>query len=268
MKITGLGQAGLLIADQKMRFLIDPYLSNYVVESGVGSAANFSRIFPPPFQPQELTGISAIFITHNHLDHCDPQTIGPILANHPQCLVIGPQPALDFLRQEGISIKQLCLAPVFKTQTIGSIRYTALPSAHYELDQDQATGQYPNLGFVIECQGNHFYHSGDTILYDRMLENLKSISLHYDFCCLPVNGRDAQREAKGMIGNLHPEEALELTDALHARLLIPLHNDLFAANQLDPQRLNHYTKEKFHHLQVKWLQPGEEFIFNKKEVGQ
>jgi len=172
-------------------------------------------------------------------------------------VVIGPQPSLDHLKAEGVSEQQLKLAHAFKQETIGGLRFTALPSAHYELEQDEITGEYTYLGFVIEAGGKVLYHAGDTILYDGMLENLKKISDHYDVCCLPANGRDAKREAMGMIGNLHPEESLELAQQLHAGLLIPMHNDMFQINSLDPQRLNDYANSHFPTQKVKWMVPGE-----------
>jgi L-ascorbate metabolism protein UlaG (beta-lactamase superfamily) len=261
MNLKFLGQAGFLIDLAGFRFLIDPYLSNYVITSGAGDAALFSREFPAPLEVQAIKNIDAIFITHDHADHCDPETILPLLDHNPGCMLIGPQPVLDHLEKEGVIQKNLCLAPVFTTKTIGSIRYTSVPSAHYGLDQDPISGEFPNLGFVLDLGGVILYHSGDTILYDGLEDCLKKISMHYDICCLPVNGRDTKREALGMIGNLHPEEALQLTDKLNAKWLIPMHNDLFKVNQLDPQRLNKYAKAHFPNQKIKWMKPGEEFLY-------
>ena len=257
MELTYLGQAGFLIKDHKNRYLIDPYLSNYVVTGGIGDPKYFSRAFPPPVQAEDLRSISAIFVTHDHADHCDPDTILPILANNPNCKVIGPQPALTFLEQRGVEASSLVLAPIEDWMQFGSIRFTSFPSAHYELDRDEESGNYPYLGFVLEVDGKILYHSGDTILYEGMLDRLKTISNHYDVCCLPVNGRDPQREALGIIGNLQPEEALWLADQLNSNVLIPTHNDLFEINHLDPSRLEDHKMSHFPHQIVKWMKPGE-----------
>lgn len=261
MKIISLGQAGFLVESEKKRFLIDPYLSNYVVSSGEGDAVLFKREFSAPINISQMKGIDAIFVTHDHADHCDPETILPILAQNLGCKVFGPQPVIDHLIREGVSLSSLHLAPVFITMTIGSLFCTSVPSAHYELAQDPITGEFPNLGFVIHCDGKVLYHSGDTILYDGMVEIIKSISNRFDICLLPVNGRDERREALGIIGNLTPVEALELADGLKTTRLIPMHNDLFKINQIEPQILDTLAKEKFPELLVNWLKPGEELIF-------
>lgn len=257
MKLIYFGQAGVLIETDEGRFLIDPYLSNSVVTSGVGDARVFSRSFQPPMLPEDLQGITTIFVTHDHLDHCDPDTIVPILKNNPNCTVIGPHPAMDHLTVVGAAREQLEIISVNTPKTIGKLCVTAIPSAHYGLDQNSISGEYPYLGYVFKLEGKVLYHAGDTILYDGLLENLRQISPKYDVCLLPVNGRDKEREALGMIGNLHPEEALQLCDQIKADLLIPLHNDLFASNHLPPQRLNDYARVHYPQLAVRWMAPGE-----------
>ncbi|PKN99929.1 MAG: hypothetical protein CVU42_06155 [Chloroflexi bacterium HGW-Chloroflexi-4] len=257
MEIKYLGQAGIQIIDHSTCALIDPYLSNYVVTSGIGNAEHFSREFPSPIDAASVRGIDVIFVTHDHADHTDPDTLLPILKNNPQCVVIGPHSSLVHLKSLGVGEGQLRLAQVFKRESIGEINFTALPSAHYEFDRDETTGEYVYLGYVIEFGGKVLYHAGDTILYEGMLENLRSISGHFDVCCLPVNGRDAGREAMGMIGNLHPEESLELAQKINSGVLIPLHNDMFKINSLDPERLNNHAKIHFPNQKVKWMKPGE-----------
>ncbi|HCS39808.1 MAG TPA: hypothetical protein DIW44_09530 [Anaerolineaceae bacterium] len=260
LQLKYLGQAGFQIITHSLCFMIDPYLSNYVVTSGIGDAEHFNRAFAPPMEPQTLRGIDAIFVTHDHADHTDPDTLLPVLKNNPNCVVIGPQPSLDHLKAAGVNEKQLRLAQCFKEEAIGDLHFNALPSAHYGLEQDEVTGAYPYLGFVFETDGKVIYHAGDTILYDGMLENLKKTADHFDVCCLPANGRDAEREAMGMVGNLHPEESLELTHQLSAGLLIPMHNDMFWINSLDPERLNNYAKKHYPTQKVKWMTPGEVLI--------
>lgn len=56
IQIKYLGQAGFVIKQAEKSFVIDPYLSNYVVESGIGAAELFSREFAAPVTPSQLTG--------------------------------------------------------------------------------------------------------------------------------------------------------------------------------------------------------------------
>lgn len=257
MQITSLGQAGYLIDFNKTRFLIDPYLSNYVVTSGAGSTSLFSREFEPPFQPRDLNHISAIFITHDHADHCDPDTIIPILRNNPKCKIFGPQTAVDLLLVKGVS-KQSCQSvQVYKPQRYGDVHFTAVPSAHYELQQNPQTGEYPFLGYVFQLDHIVLYHSGDTILYDGLVKQLGQMSDHIDICILPVNGRDAKREQMGITGNLEPAEAVWLAAEVGAKTMIPMHNDLFKINQREPNLVDDCVRDYQFNLRIQWLAAGE-----------
>ncbi len=264
MKLIFLGQAGFLIETGRHRYLIDPYLSNFIVSSGIGSANYFSREFEPPFLPTELGKIDAIFITHDHADHCDPLTLMPILADQPRCVIYGAYTVAEHLRSLGVKPDQVRVISVDKPVSIENIKVSAIPSAHYELEPNTATGEYPYLGYVFNLDGFTVFHSGDTIYYDGLVERLTEISRHYDVVCLPVNGRDKAREDLEITGNLMPGEALNLAASINAQMLIPMHNDLFKINSMDPKILNEIKALNYPELEVIWLKAGESLNWNKK----
>ena len=69
MKITWLGQAGLLFSNGKAKIMVDPYLSNSV-EKVV--PLNYRRV---PVKEEFLSVTPDVMIfTHDHLDHYDPET--------------------------------------------------------------------------------------------------------------------------------------------------------------------------------------------------
>lgn len=51
---------------------------------------------------------------------------------------------------------------------------------------------------------------------------------------LPINGRDSEREALDLVGNLSPEEAASLIAHARIRAAMPMHYDMFAGNLGDP----------------------------------
>jgi L-ascorbate metabolism protein UlaG (beta-lactamase superfamily) len=87
------------------------------------------------------------------------------------------------------------------------------------------------LGYVIDLAGVRVYHAGDTIPYDGIEDVVCDVAM------LPINGRDAEREAHGIVGNLDAEEAVRLAAAIGANVLVPIHYDMFAANPGDPARV-------------------------------
>ena len=69
MKVTWLGQAGLLFECGGVSVMIDPYLSNYVEKV---QSANWRRV-PVNEAFFDITPDIMIF-THDHIDHFDPET--------------------------------------------------------------------------------------------------------------------------------------------------------------------------------------------------
>ncbi len=258
MQIQYLGQAGLLIQGNQTRFLIDPYLSNFVVTGGYGSAAMFSRNFPPPVNPEELTRIDAVFVTHDHADHCDLDTLKVIREKNPRCLFIGPEPARKHLRElDGMAAQ---VFNSFSDARLAAIDFSAVPAAHPGLEYDPRTGEPLSVGYVIRIDGVVLFHSGDTVLYDGMKENILAPFGKVDIACLPVNGRDEQREALGIVGNLNASESVDLALSLGATHMIPMHNDLFSVNQDDPAKVKKALRAQ-PRLKILEMAPGEIFRF-------
>ena len=76
-----------------------------------------------------------------------------------------------------------------------------------------------------------------------------------------MNGRDGWRERRGMIGNLDGPEAAQLAAAVGADVLIPMHNDMFAANHVSPAILADFLDRTYPRQKYHWLQPGELYFF-------
>ncbi len=100
----------------------------------------------------------------------------------------------------------------------------AVPSAHEGLDTDDR-GRHLYLGYVIEAEGLRLYHSGDSLAYDGLAEQLGPEP--FDVLFLPINGRDP---ARGVPGNMSAAEAVDLAAAVRPRFLVPHHYDMFTFN--------------------------------------
>jgi L-ascorbate 6-phosphate lactonase len=74
--------------------------------------------------------------------------------------------------------------------------------------------------------------SGDTIVTQELIDALAD--LRVDVALLPVNGRDAIRESRGIVGNMDTAEAVELALTIGAAQLVPYHWDGFEGNTVAP----------------------------------
>jgi L-ascorbate metabolism protein UlaG (beta-lactamase superfamily) len=258
LALCALGQSGLIVKGGETIIYIDPYLSNYVEEGGFAPPGTFAREFPPPLSPHEATHVHAVFCTHEHADHTDPLTVGPLAAAAPEAVFIGPANSREVLLSSGIAAERIHVPPTDEPQSLGALTFTAVPAAHYDLEHDPQRG-YRWWGFIIEVNGVTLYHSGDTILYPGLVERLQRRAI--DIACLPVNGRDGWRERLGLTGNLDGPEAAQLAARIGADVLIPMHNDLFASNHVSPAVLAEFLDRRYPRQKYHWLQPGELYVY-------
>src|SRR4029453_13193961 len=106
----------------------------------------------------------------------------------------------------------------------GGVRLTAVASAHETVERDER-GRCRFLGYVFDLAGFRIYHSGDTVLYDGMVERLRPHRV--DLALLPINGALPGRRVPG---NLSGVEAARLAKDIGAGLVIPCHYEMFEFN--------------------------------------
>jgi len=124
-----------------------------------------------------------------------------------------------------------------------------VPAAHETIERDES-GRCKFLGYVVRFGPWTVYHSGDTVLYDGMVERLRRYEI--DVALLPINGRSPDR---GVPGNLWGREAARLAQDIAARLVIPCHFDMFEFNTATPVELSAAAQKIGQPCQV--LQCGE-----------
>lgn len=229
VRLQALGQSGVVIDTPGSRIAIDPYLTNGIEERNTGTPGAWARLYLPPVPPDALADLAVVLCTHVHDDHYDWGTLEPLLARGDGPAVGGPWPVeQDLLRRQVPAGRRLPLR-VGEAALVGPMRITPVASAHYGFEPD-AGGEPSYFGFVVEAAGLTIYHAGDSLAYDGLADALGRWRI--DVALLPVNGRDAVRESRGIIGNMTAGEAAALARRIRARLVIPLHNDLFAANSV------------------------------------
>ena len=225
-----LGQAGFLIRQGGLSLVIDAYLSDSLAEKYRGTRFPHERMMPPPVAPGDLCGVDWLLCTHAHTDHMDPGTIPALLAANPACRVLAPRANRPTALARGVPPDRLVLIDAGETLDLGGVQVTATPSAHEVLAQG-AEG-YPYLGYVLAGGGVTLWHSGDTVPFPALPGIVAPHRV--DLALLPVNGRDAERAANGVPGNLTLEEAVTLTQAIGAGGMLGHHFGLFDFNTLDP----------------------------------
>lgn len=259
LAMWGLGQMGIALKAGDDVIYIDPYLTGPMktptsTEFGV-------REFPPPVLPEEITNAAFVLCSHEHGDHTDAGTLGPIAVASPNAKFVITGWSHGILDKAGIDRMRRIVPAAMQPMQLGDFKVTALPSAHYEVENDADKG-HRWLGFLIEANGVAFYHSGDTMIYPGYIDMLKA-QPKIDVGMLPVNGRDAYRDSYHWTGNLQPMEAAWLAGQLGWDMLIAGHNDLFIWNTVGAGELADALRIRNPRQKMHTLQPGELYLYVK-----
>lgn len=220
-----LGQSGYLLQWQGQHLLIDPYLSNSLTKKYAATEKPHVRMTAIPVAPERLNFVDVVTSSHNHTDHLDAETLGPLLQVNPQLTIIASAANQEFVANR-LQLAPDSVTPIAagKAVTVGNFTFHAVPAAHQELEQDE-NGHYRCIGLVIQAGPWTIYHSGDTMWYDGLEEEVMRRPI--DLAILPINGYDP---ARGVAGNLSGSEAAQIAKKISAGLVIPCHYDMFTFN--------------------------------------
>jgi L-ascorbate 6-phosphate lactonase len=225
-RVTWLGQAGFRIDVDGTIVVVDPWVSPHE-----------DRLVPPP--PLELAadGVDLLLVTHEHLDHLDLPFLPRFLERSPDARVVLPA-AIAALVDGVVPESRLVLVDPHDEIEVEGLEVHVAPAFHGIGVEDaygdgSAVGGRPRFVGYALGRGRRIYHAGDTIVTDALSDALGRLDV--DVALLPINGRDAEREARGIIGNMDASEAVELALAAGARTLVPYHWDGFAGNTVQPE---------------------------------
>ena len=229
--ISWLGQAGFALRAGRATALLDAFL-----------ASHEARLYEPSFPPSAATDLDVVLCTHEHIDHFDGESAPGIAAASPSAVFVVPTPIVDMVTEAGISGDRVVGLQPGETAEIAGLTIRAVPAKHgitmedaYGFGEELSGGLVRFLGYVVESEGLRLYHAGDTIHYEGMETELRELAI--DVAILPINGRDPERERRGIVGNLTEREAAWLAKEMEAGMLIPMHYDMFRGNRGYPELL-------------------------------
>jgi len=224
-----LGQSGFLLQWQGRHLLFDPYLSDSLTRKYAATDKPHVRMTERVVAPERLNFIDVVTSSHNHTDHLDAETLGPLLRVNPGIELVIPEANREFVVDRlQIMAEQPRGLDAGQWTAVGPFKIHAVPAAHERVERD-ANGRHKFLGYVAEFGGWFVYHSGDTVLYDGMVEWLQRWPI--DVALLPINGRSPERRVDG---NLWGREAAQLAREIGARIAIPCHYEMFEFNTATP----------------------------------
>lgn len=200
MKVIWLGQAGLLFDLDGVKVMIDPYLSNSV-----------EKVEPKNYRRQPIDEScfdvkpDILILTHNHLDHTDPETLEKLFSKHNGICVLASGNAWQTVRKFGGDNNYV----MFNRGTVWTEKSIKFEAVHAEHSDDRA------IGVIISYGGSNYYITGDT-LYNKKVIN--DINLPIDAVFLPINGAG---------NNMNMTDAARFAEIIKAKVAVPVHFGMF-----------------------------------------
>jgi L-ascorbate metabolism protein UlaG (beta-lactamase superfamily) len=178
------GHSCLLVSEGDARVLLDP--------------GTFSHGF------EDLRGLTAVLITHQHADHCDLDRLAPLLAANPAARVYTDEATASQLDDRGLDPVVAIAGEHFDA---GGLAVDVIGHHHAVIHPDIPV--IPNVGYLV---GGRVFHPGDQLTVpDRPVEVL----------AIPA-----------VAPWLKVSEAVEYLRAVAPRVAIPIHDGITTVPQL------------------------------------
>lgn len=180
MQITHLGHAAVLIEAGGARILIDP--------------GNFSQGW------HDQTELDAIFITHLHPDHVDPEHVPALVKANPEAQIF-VEPGVP----KTCEIPGANAFPADSKASLGGLEVTAVGGTHAVIHRD--IPMIGNVGLVFRGEGEPtFFHPGDS---------LATIPEGVDIAAIPAYGPwAAMKETVDFVREVNAAHGFPIHDGL------------------------------------------------------
>ena len=198
VKITWLGQAGLLFEKDDFKILIDPYLSDSVEKI---NPKNYRRVAVK----EEFFSIKPdiMIFTHNHLDHYDKETVEKFICN--KMTVLAPRSVWDDVRKYG-GDNNYVLFNRHTSWAENNISFTAVKAEHSDATP---------IGVIIDDGEKKYYITGDTLYNEEIFSDILD-DIYAVF--LPVNG---------VGNNMNITDAERFCRRINPQVAVPIHWGMF-----------------------------------------
>ena len=180
--------------------MVDPYLSDSVRKI---NPKNYRRV--PVDESFFEVKPDVVVITHNHLDHYDPETVKHFVTEESNVVVLAPESVWKEVRKKGGNNNYV----MFNRRTVwteGEITFTAVKAEHSD--------PY-SIGVIIDDGEKKYYVTGDTLYNEEVFGDIPN-DIYALF--LPVNG---------VGNNMNANDAARFAKRINAEKNIPVHIGMF-----------------------------------------
>lgn len=225
--------------------------------SGVENLQPNLRAQPFVIDPFAIDNIDALVVTHIHSDHLDINTAAAIYQNCPETTkFVGPLEVVKTWVSWGIPVERCIVMKPGEQIEIGAIKIdaieafdrTALITANKDI---VLKGNFPQdmddiaVNYLFTTSGGSVYHAGDSHYANRFAKhgNMYKVDV-----CLGAFGENP----RGITDKVTSVDMLRMAEALRAKVVIPVHYDIWSNFQSDPNEIRVLWEMKKDRLQYQF----------------
>jgi len=230
LKLRWFGHSAFeLETEEKLRILIDPFISNN----------------PSCPVPVEELKADVIMVTHGHADHFgDTMEI----ANRTGAVVIGNHEISVYLSKQGFDTIGMNIGGSISIYNLKITMVNAQHSSGMDFIEEMGPGGSAT-GYIIQLEnGQKIYHAGDTGLFGDMKTIIGEIHKP-DMALLPI----------GDTYTMGPETAALAVEWINPKIVVPIHYNTFPVIKQDPEEFVERVSVKNPEVKVVVLEPNQSY---------
>lgn len=217
--------------------------------SGVEKMQPNLRIQPFVIDPFAIEKVDALVVTHIHSDHLDINTAAAVHQNCPDAKFIGPQEVVNTWHSWGIPEEKTIVVKPGDRVTVKDIEIVALESfdrtALVTCEDPKKTlkGKLPQdmdtiaVNYLFETSGGNIYHAGDSHYCNMFAKHGNDYKIDV---CLGAYGENP----RGITDKVTSVDILRMAESLNAKVVIPVHYDIWSNFMADPKEIMEIWKLK------------------------
>ena len=248
---TWIGQATVLLDIDDTTILFDPIFSE---RASPFKSIGPQRKIPPAIDLNALPTIDFIFISHNHYDHLDLDSLKSIQEMYPEVMINVPKGDLKLLKKAGlVNLNEL---DWWEKIELSNFVATFVPTKHWS-----ARGLFDRKrslwgGWSIKTKQINILHIGDTA-YEEFFQSYSQKLGPIDLTFMPIGSyypRDIESEH-----HVDPHEAIKLVRDLESKYTYGIHwGGVFFSQEptYEPQEIIQKAMQKDPNLNFHTSIPG------------
>lgn len=212
--ITWFGHSTVLLHIEGKRILLDPIFSNKPSPFPFVGGKRFSKVLP--LEPQRLTVIDAVILSHDHYDHMDYRSIMGLKDR--TTLFFAPAGVAGRLKEWGIKPEKVRECNWWDEADLAGLKLICTPARHFSgrglFDRNKTLWS----SWVIKGQQTSIYFSGDGG-YGAHFAEIGAKYGPFDLTLMECGQYDKRWSAIHMA----PEETVQAHLDVKGKLLVPIH---------------------------------------------